>query len=334
MPADRVTIRRATAEDRDALHALYRALFAESPPPSYAEVEVEDELATVDEAVESEIAVVAERDAELIGFALARPKRGKEGYLSDLYVRDDARGRGVGAGLVRAVAADLRERGATHLSLFVETDNRDARAVYRKWGFRERVLLLVSELDALERRLAGERRPSFGSVHVQTDDRDHVARAVEQFIPQLGRSAGTVVSQPRNGWIAIHDELCDRDPTALRKLARELSDRRGSVVVALGVEDDAVVRYVLFERGRVMDEYASVPEYFGPLPPGEVVSLAANPTLAARLTGADPARLRAVARTASSPSELPPAPELAAQIAAALGLEGGGHGYAEAAIVP
>ena len=86
------------------------------------------------------------------------------------------------------------------------------------------------------------------------------------------------------------------------------------------------MRYVLFERGSVVDEYQSVPEYFGPLPPGDVVALGSNPTVVARLTGAEPARLRAVARTASTPDELPPADELLAQIAEVMGLEGAGRG--------
>ena len=86
------------------------------------------------------------------------------------------------------------------------------------------------------------------------------------------------------------------------------------------------MRYVLFDRGCVADEYASVPEYYGPLPPGDVVALGANPTVVARLTGAEPARVRAVARTASSPDELPPAPELLARARRSLGLEGAGRG--------
>jgi ribosomal protein S18 acetylase RimI-like enzyme len=327
---DDVEIRPATVADRERLGALYRAFFAESPPPPYAGIELEDELRNAEARAESGIAVVAEAAGELVGYAFARRKRGTDGELSELYVRKDVRRRGIGAALVRAVAAGLREQGVTHVTLSVDVDSPDARAVYRKWGFRERVLQLVCELDELERRVAGGRGPSFGSVHVQTDDRDHVVQAAEQYVRRLGRSAGTVVSQPRNGWIAVYDELCDRDPAALRKLARELSDRRGSVVVAIGVEEDAVVRYVLFERGQVMDEYLSVPEYFATRPSGEVVSLAANPTLAARLTGADPARVRRVARTASSPAELPPARELVAEVAAALGLEGGEHGYTDA----
>jgi hypothetical protein len=113
----------------------------------------------------------------------------------------------------------------------------------------------------------------------------------------------------------------------LRRLARELSDRMGAVVLALGVENGEVLHYELMERGRVVDEYLSVPEYHGPRPPGEVVSLAANPRLLARLTGADPERVRAAARNAASPSELPPASELLAELAEALGLRGGAHGY-------
>ena len=45
---------------------------------------------------------------------------------------------------------------------------------------------------------------------------------------------------------------------------------------------------VALDRGGIVDEYRSVPEFYGPLPPGDVIGLAANPTVLARLTGADP----------------------------------------------
>jgi hypothetical protein len=65
-----------------------------------------------------------------------------------------------------------------------------------------------------------------------------------------------------------------------------------------------------------------VPEYYGPVPPGDVVALGTNATVVSRLTGAEPSRVRAVARTAASPDELPPAPELLQQLAGLLGLSG------------
>ena len=132
-----------------------------------------------------------------------------------------------------------------------------------------------------------DKAPSYGSVHVQTDDLDGVIRAVRQFVPRMpGGSKGSVVAPPRNGWIGVYDELADRNPEMLRRLAREISDRMGAVVLLLGVEEGQVVRFVLLERGRTMDEYLSVPEYYGEVPPGDVISLAANPTVVARLTGA------------------------------------------------
>ena len=135
------------------------------------------------------------------------------------------------------------------------------------------------------------------------------------------------MTQPRNGWITVYDEACNRDPASLRRLAKELSERMGAVVIAIGVENEQVVRFVLHEAGRIVDEYLSVPEHYGGLPPGDVIALAANPRVVARLTGADPAGIRAVARTAASPNELPPAQELLESIAGAIGLEGAERGW-------
>ena len=144
-----------------------------------------------------------------------------------------------------------------------------------------------------------------------------VERAVRQFVPRLpGGSRGSLVAPPRNGWIAVYDDVCDRNPDMLRRLARELSDRMGSVTLLLGVERDELLRMILFERGRIVDEYLSVPEFYGPLPPGDVVGLAANPRVVSRLTGADPESVRRIAVTASTPAELAPARELLAELAA------------------
>jgi hypothetical protein len=170
---------------------------------------------------------------------------------------------------------------------------------------------------------------------VQTDDVDAVVRGVRQFVPRMpGNSQGSVVSPPRNGWVTVYDELADREPEMLRRLARELSDRMGAVVLLLAVEEGEVVRFVLFERGRVMDEYLSVPEHHGKLPPGDVIALSANPTVVARLTGANPADVRRVIRTGKRLEDLAPALELVTQVAAVLGVEGGELGYADALAVP
>jgi hypothetical protein len=242
------------------------------------------------------------------------------GFLYLLHVRPAGRRRGVAHELVRETASRLRERGAEMLELDVLASNADARAVYERWGFSPVELTLAAPVDALAARLAAEQGPTFGTVHVQTDDAGAVARGVEKTLPRLGRSGETSVSEAENGWVRVRTELTDRDPALLRRLAQELSYANGGVVLALGVEAGAVVRYALYERGAIVDEYASLPEYDGPLPPGDVIALGANPTVVARLTGASPARVREVARTAVSPTDLPPALELYEQIAGVMGV--------------
>jgi hypothetical protein len=260
----------------------------------------------------------------VVGFALARERSAhpgsRAGEITDLYVEPAARREGVARALVREVATRLAAAGAEHVELDVEASNDGARAVYARWGFREQRVVLVAPIEALVARLEpGAGGPELGVVFVQTDDQTAVDRAAASFAPRIG-SPGVDVDSPVNGWIAVRDQVAMRDPDALRRLAKELSDRLGSVVVSLGIESGAVVRLVALERGSILDEYLSVPEFHGPLPPGDVIALAANPTVLHRLTGADPARVRSVVKTATTPADLPPPLELAGAIAAALGL--------------
>ena len=233
---------------------------------------------------------------------------------------------------LRRLIGEARERGEREI--VVETSH-EAGDAWIRAGFRELARVLKAPVDSLESHVGGERRASFGSIHVQTDRVDDVVRAVRQFIPRLpGNSRGSVVFPPRDGWVTVYDELCDREPEMLRRLAAELSDRMGAFVLVVGLEHADVVRYIALDRGRVVDEYLSVPEYYGPLPPGEVIALGANPRLIARLTGASPDAIREVARTAKSPRELPPPEGLLESIARLFGLPGAEHGYARARELP
>ena len=64
---------------------------------------------------------------------------GPEGYVSELFVRDDARGRGLGRRLLSAIASEARGRGCQRLSL-INLRNRESyqRQFYLKAGWRER----------------------------------------------------------------------------------------------------------------------------------------------------------------------------------------------------
>lgn len=55
-------------------------------------------------------------------------------FIKDLYVAADARGRGIGAALMRRSAAEARRLGAARLELTVDDNNPRAKALYERLG--------------------------------------------------------------------------------------------------------------------------------------------------------------------------------------------------------
>ncbi|HJQ52123.1 MAG TPA: GNAT family N-acetyltransferase [Gaiellaceae bacterium] len=147
-------VRQATTSDREALHALYGAFFEEIQTPAYWGVTLAAELAEVDEIVADGLAFLAEEDADVVGFVLARRKQGTRGLLSDIYVRPQSRRSGHGTALARAAAEALQQRGATHITLSVHVANAPALAAYERWGFRRRTLTLEVATEELRQRLS------------------------------------------------------------------------------------------------------------------------------------------------------------------------------------
>lgn len=319
-----MTIRKATESDRDLIRELWEAFEQELGHPPYMTETWDEAWEDLSQTVHEGVALIAELDDRPVGFVFCvLGDRGRQtAHITDIYVRPEARNQGIGTALLGEVIEPARKAGLDHVSLEVLMRNSEARRLYERLGFVPMDMFLVAPLGAVADRIASRERPaSFGSLHVQTDDEAGVERAVKQFLPRLGRSEHSEVTPGANGWVTVVDELCDHDRSAQRRLGAELSERMGVPVVALALEEEMVARFLLFERGRMVDEYLSVPTYYGELSKADELSLAANASLAARLTGADPARVRAVARIATSPAELPPARQLLEQIAAVLGLE-------------
>ncbi|HZQ89631.1 MAG TPA: GNAT family N-acetyltransferase [Gaiellaceae bacterium] len=293
-------IRQATPADSQLVWELWHAFNVEVRDLPWRDPDEDD--------FHPDVSLLADEDG-----VVSLRREGSRHYVVDLlYVRPEARGKGVGEELMRAAADHVREQGADHVELIVLESNAAARALYEQLGF----TTIERRLAAPVERLRSEQGdgPSFGTVHVQTDDVDKVRRDASKVLrtdPEIG---------VESGWVRVRSDATDEDPAKLKTLAKELSYTSAGVTVALGVERGAVVRYNLFDRGADVDEYLSVPEFYGPLPPGDVYAMGANATVVARLTGADPKRVREVVRTAATAAELPPAQELYEQIAAVMGL--------------
>jgi len=83
--------------------------------------------------------LVAARGADILGYALVYPgyDAGESSvglHLSDLFVRADARRRGVGRALIDAVAAETKRIGGAWYTWFVVMTNVEGRAFYASLG--------------------------------------------------------------------------------------------------------------------------------------------------------------------------------------------------------
>jgi ribosomal protein S18 acetylase RimI-like enzyme len=314
-----VTIRRATEADEPVLREFWEECERELPPsPSPERQTWEGEWVSVRTNVAEGAVYIAEDDEGPLGVVeTAAPIRGRA-HVVLAYIRPRGRRQGIAKALLAECVRESKEKGAALVSLDVLTTNTVARTVWRQLGFEDVQLAMATPLDVLERRLAAQPTgKSRAATHVQSDDSITIDRAVAQFLPRL---ESPDVRPTANGWIRIADPSLDVDRDAQSRLAKDISARIGGVVVELALEFEAVVRFRLYDNGRMVDEYLSVPTFYGPLPTADALALEANPTLIARLTGADRERVHRTLRTAHSIADRP-ATELYTEIAGLLGLE-------------
>ena len=290
-----MTIRHATDADRELVRSLWQEFVGEVDdcPPRRTRAG-RQRARRSSAALDANGLFVAERDGEPVGFASA-------GSTGHRVRRRSLRARARAPARHRkrsssAVVENMRTRGAE-----VSPPEREPRRApfYERLGFREESRKLVLSLEVRERRqrqlvrrdARPERRPG----------RDR-ARGPPVRAAAARRLAGSLISPPRERLDRdLRRRLRARSDDAAPARARELCDRMGAVVLALGVEQDEVVRFVLFERGSIVDEYLSVPEHYGAAAARRRGRARGEPRVVSRLTGADPATVRAVARTAASP---------------------------------
>lgn len=83
-----------------------------------------------------DINLVAEEGGEILGFILTQLHRPSEvGYLSDVVVREEARGRGVGAALVEQAVKRMTDMGLTYIYGLTQQTNEKIQNLLAKQGF-------------------------------------------------------------------------------------------------------------------------------------------------------------------------------------------------------
>jgi GNAT superfamily N-acetyltransferase len=114
-------------------------------------------LRTIQDPYHRSAVFVVEERGHVVGFAsCGRERDGDARYAGELYaiyLRSEARGRGLGRALFEAAVAALALRGMTSMVVWVLRDNVRARTFYERLGgvyLRERPLDLDSDLDVAE----------------------------------------------------------------------------------------------------------------------------------------------------------------------------------------
>ncbi len=140
------TIRRAALDDAERLAELVRSVgwFRHMQDETFEQtcdnVTRQIELCLRDD---SHMVLCAQEDDRLLGYVLVHWNpylihTGPEGYVSELFVQDFARGRGVGARLLGTVKEEARKRGCDRLLLLnVRSRESYVRGFYRKHGWIE-----------------------------------------------------------------------------------------------------------------------------------------------------------------------------------------------------
>lgn len=122
-------IRPYQAADFNGLDALWREAFPDDPPRNRAAQSVPAKLALNDDLL-----FVAVEDDQVLGSIMAGYD-GHRGWLYSVAVRQDAKRRGIGTGLVQTAEAALRRLGCAKINLQVRSTNAAVIAFYKGLGF-------------------------------------------------------------------------------------------------------------------------------------------------------------------------------------------------------
>lgn len=152
--AQLIEVREIRPSDREAWAPLwdgYNEFYGRSGPTALDPAITETTWGRFFDPDEPVFAFVAEANGELLGlvhylFHRSTTQVLSTCYLQDLFTRDDARGRGVGATLIEAVYAAAKARGCARVYWQTHETNAVARALYDRIAERSGFIVYAKAL--------------------------------------------------------------------------------------------------------------------------------------------------------------------------------------------
>lgn len=144
------SFRPAAAADVPDLLRFMRALYEEDGSTPLREAAAEAALRRLLADPDRGLVRMIERSGTPAGYLVltwgySLEFHGRDAFIDELYIGPEHRGAGLGGRAVEWAEAACREHGAGAVHLEVELDNERAHALYRRHGFAERGLRLMSK---------------------------------------------------------------------------------------------------------------------------------------------------------------------------------------------
>jgi len=160
---DRIRIREAAGDDAGTVHAMIAKMAASTPSHISLRSTADDFTRAMTARPPRMHALLAERGETPVGvlvfFTTFSTWYGTPGvYVQDIFVDSGARGNGVGHRLLAAACQWGIQRGADHLRLSVDRENRSAQAFYDRHEMTRKASEIIYQLEGEAfRRLGGKR---------------------------------------------------------------------------------------------------------------------------------------------------------------------------------
>ncbi len=137
-PSGTLAVRRAAADDLDALARLfdaYRQFYGRASDPDGASQFLGARL-----GARQSVLFLAEEASSALGFTQLYPsfssvRLARTYVLNDLFVVPEARGRGIARALIKAAEGFAKVAGAARMELSTARNNKAAQALYRSLGW-------------------------------------------------------------------------------------------------------------------------------------------------------------------------------------------------------
>jgi hypothetical protein len=111
------------------------------------------------------------------------------------------------------------------------------------------------------------------NLHVRCESPEPIKAALRKL-----EATRAYVTQPKDGWISVYEtRCCDQDVDWIKRVTRQISKAASSHAISFLIHDSDFLAYWLYDQGKLVDQYNSLPDCFEECSDAERKKLAGKP---------------------------------------------------------